>query len=159
MSALVAVFVSLAPIPVELGPAWASFTRAPANRLMRTEVDVGTLGFDSARNRPNFWLRRTIVRGVQHKEEVTWTDTESCAPARPLIASMRDIPVPKLAPVGSSKGPPIVLDGIAYSLRTDSDQGKLTMDTNIGTPLAGWIENALKVLDSCWTPATPQRTT
>lgn len=158
MPALVAAFVVFAPLPVELGPAWAQFSRAPAGRLIRTEVEIGTLGYDSTRKRPDFWLRRTVVRGVEHKEEVTWADTRTCAAARPLVASMRQIPVPKFAPIGSSDGPPVIIDGIAYSLRTYSDEGTLTAETNLGTPLATWVEGALKVLDSCWAKATPHRT-
>src|SRR5437764_4826526 len=117
MFILVAAFIAAAPIPVELGPAWAQFSRALARRLIKTDVEVGTLGYDSARKRPDFWLRRTVVRGVEHKTEVTWADTRTCAPARPLLASMRNIPVPKFAPIGTSKGPPVILDGIGYSLR------------------------------------------
>jgi hypothetical protein len=71
---------------------------------------------------------------------------------------MRNIPVPKFAPIGSSGGAPVIIDGIAYSLRSYSDEGTLTAETNLGTPLATWIEEALKVLDSCWTKATPHRT-
>ena len=55
---------------------------------------------------------------------------------------MRGIPVPRFAPIGSSKGPPIVLDGVSYSLRTYSDDGTLTEETNVGTPLAAWIDGA-----------------
>lgn len=158
MFMLVAAFVAVAPIPFELGPAWAQFSRAPAGRLIKTEVEVGTLGYDSARQRPDFWMRRTVVRGIEHKAEVTWTDTRTCAAERPLLASMRNIPVPKFAPIGSSKGPAVILGGIGYSLRTYSDEGTLTAETNLGTPLAAWIEGALTVLESCWTKATPHRT-
>ena len=158
MFILVAAFIAAAPILVELGPAWAQFSRALARRLIKTDVEVGTLGYDSARKRLDFWLRRTVVRGVEHQEEVTWADSRTCPAARPLLASMRNIPVPKFAPIGSPGGAPVIIDGIAYSLRTYSDEGTLTAETNLGTPLAAWIEGALKVLDSCWTKATPHRT-
>src|SRR4051794_1811299 len=158
MYVLVAASAALSQVPVELGFAWAQFSRAPAARLIRTEVEVGTLGYDSTRKRPDFWLRRTVVRGVEHKEEITWADSRTCAAARPVIASMREIPVPKFAPIGSSDGPPVILDGIAYSLRTYSDEGTLAAETNLGTPLAAWVEGALKALDSCWTKVQPRRT-
>jgi hypothetical protein len=157
MSLLVAAWLAGAPIPVELGPAWAVFSRAEPGHLREMKVEVGTLGHDRSRDRLDFWLRRTVVTGIDHRAQQTWADTRTCARARPLLASMRDIPVPKFAPVGSSKGPPVVLDGNAYSLRTYSDQGTLTAETNIGTPLADWIDRALMDLDSCWTNLSPQR--
>lgn len=148
----------VSPIPSNLGPAWAEFSRAPAARLTKTNVEVGTLGYDRQRARLDFWLRRTVTRGINQEEQIVWTDTRTCARARPLLASIRDIPVPKFAPIGSSKGPPVILDGIGYSLKTYSDDGMLTEGTNIGTPLAEWIEAALKTLEPCWGTRVPERT-
>ena len=150
--------LAVSAVPPELGPAWAEFRRAPAAHLIKTKVEIGTLGYDRQRGQLEFWLRRTVVSGTNEKEQVSWADTRSCVAAKPVIASMRDIPVPKFAPIGSSDGPPIVLDGIGYSLRTYSDQGTLTSETNVDTPLASWIEGALKALGSCWTRLVPQRT-
>jgi hypothetical protein len=147
-----------APIPAELGPAWAEFSRVPSTRMMKTQIDVGTLGYDRGRKQLDFWLRRRVTSGTKQQEEVTWADTRTCPAARRLLASMRDIPVPKFAPVGSSKGPPVILDGVGYSLRTYSDQGMLTDGTNVGTPLAVWIDSALKTLRPCWTARIPERT-
>jgi len=155
---MLAVLLGLSPVPVELGSAWAEFRRAPATHLTKTKIEIGTIGYDRNRGHLDFWLRRTVVSGVKQKEEVTWADTRTCVIARPLIASMRDIPVPKFAPIGSSEGPPIVLDGVGYSLRTYSDQGTLTAETNVDTPLASWIEGALEALGSCWTSSVPRRT-
>ena len=158
MTIILAAFVALVPIPLELGSAWAEFSRAPAGHLTKTKVEVGTLGYDRSRKRLDFWLRRTVVSGIERTEQVTWATTRTCAAARPALASMRDIPVPKFAPIGSSEGPPVVLDGIGYSLRSYSDQGTLTEETNVDTPLASWIEQTLKALDQCWTRVVPERT-
>src|SRR5687767_9869634 len=158
MTVLLAALLAAAPIPSELGPAWAEFSRAPALRLTRTKVEVGTLGMDEERRQLHFWLRRTVTTGTAQEEEVTWTDTRSCAAARPLLASMRDIPVPQFAPIGSSEGPPIVLDGVGYRLRTYSDHGMLTAETNVDTPVAAWIERALAELENCWGGRVPDRT-
>ncbi|GAA3894562.1 hypothetical protein GCM10022276_12130 [Sphingomonas limnosediminicola] len=156
MPLLLAVFVVMAPIPFELGPAWADFSRAPARHLIRTRVEVGTLGYDQGRKRLDFWLRRPVVSG-EHDEEIAWADTRTCAAARTLLASMRDIPVPKFAPISTSEGPPVIVDGISYRLRTYSDQGTLTAETNLGTPLAAWVNRALATLNSCWVRTAPQR--
>jgi hypothetical protein len=158
MSILIAALVAAAPTPADLGPAWAEFSRAPALRLTRTKVEVGTLGFDRSRNQLDFWLRRAVTSGAKQQQEVTWADTRTCPSARPLLASMREIPVPKFAPIGSPNASPITLDGISYSLRTYSDEGVLTAQTNVNTHLASWIESALSKLERCWGSHIPERT-
>jgi hypothetical protein len=158
MTILIATLLAAAPLSSAMGPAWAEFSRAPSRRATRTTVEVGTLGHDRNRQQLDFWLRRTVAAGPQQQEEVTWADTRTCAAARPLLASMRDIPVPRFAPIGSSEGPPMMLDGVQYALRTYSDHGMLTAQTNVNTPLATWVEGALAALDGCWTSRVPERT-
>jgi hypothetical protein len=158
MHILAAALLIASPVPPELGPAWAEFSRGDWGHGTHTEVEVGTLGFDKSRARLDFWLRRTVGGGVGRQEEVTWTETRTCGSARPLLASMRHIPVPKFAPIGSSKGPPIIVDGMSYALRTYSDDGMLSENTNLGTPLAAWIDGALATLEKCWSSRVPERT-
>jgi hypothetical protein len=158
MTFLIAMLVAAAPVPPSLGTSWAEFSRKPALRLTKTTVEVGTLGYDRSRKRLDFWLRRTVTTGVDAKEQVSWTDTRTCARARPTLASIREIPVPRFAPVGSTEGAPVVLDGVGYRLRTYSDHGTLTAETNVGTPLASWIDGALKGLEGCWGEKVPERT-
>ena len=155
---MIATLLAAAPILSELGPSWAEFSRNPALRLTKTRVEVGTLGYDDARRHLDFWLRRTVTSGPEQQEATTWADTRTCPSSRALLASMRDIPVPKFAPIGSSDGPPMTLDGIGYALRTYSDEGTLKAETNVGTPLATWIEGALGSLEGCWSSQTPSRT-
>lgn len=157
MMILLVVLLSSASVSSDLGIAWAEFSLAPALQLTKTRVEVGTLGYDGNRQHLDFWLRRTVISGSRQQEAITWTTTRTCGSARTLIASMRDIPVPKFAPVGSSEGPPMALDGTSYSLRTYSDDGMLAAQTNVGTPLASWIETALKVLEPCWDTRVPKR--
>jgi len=158
MTIILFALVAAAPIPSALGPAWAEFSRAPACCLTRTKVEVGTLGFDRDRHQLDFWLRRTVISGVKEKEVIGWADTRTCAAARPLLAGIRDIPVPKFAPIGTSSRSSVYIDGISFALRTYSDEGTLTAETNVNTPLASWIDSALKTLDSCWGDRVPERT-
>lgn len=158
MTILIATLLAGTPIPPQLEPSWAEFSRSPTAPITKTKVEVGTLGFDQGRQQLDFWLRRTVKTGVQQREEVTWADTRTCASARPLLASMRDIPVPRFAPVGSSGTPPITLDGVSYALRTYSDHGMLTAETNVGTPVAAWVDGALIALEGCWSSRVPERT-
>ena len=158
MTSLIAMLVAAASLPPSLGPSWAEFSRKPALRMTKTTVEVGTLGYDRTRKELDFWLRRTVTTGPDGKEQVGWADTRTCAPARSTLASIRDIPVPRFAPVGSSEGPPLMLDGVGYRLRTYSDHGTLTAETNVETPLASWIEGALVKLEGCWGDKVPERT-
>ena len=157
MTLLIAALLAAAPIPSELGPGWAEFSRSPSPSLTTTKVEVGTLGLDRERQQLDFWLRRTVTSGAEQREEVSWADTRSCAAARPLLASMREIPVPRFAPIGSSDGPPMTLDGTLYALRTYSDHGVLTAETNVNTPVAEWVEAALGALEGCWGGRVPER--
>ena len=149
------VLAAASAVPVELGFAWAEFSRAEMLRHVTTRVEVGTLGYDRARDRPDFWVRRTVttLRG----EQVSWIDARNCPAVRPALASMRSLPVPRFAPVGSSKGPPMYLDGNGYFLRSYSDDGMLTEETSLGTPLASWVEATLKALGPCWASTVPRR--
>lgn len=121
------------------------------------KVDVGTLGYDRSAQQLQFWLRRTITRDADQRQEVTWADTRTCASARPVLASIRDIPVPRFAPVGSSGTPALTLDGVSYTLCTYSDHGMLTAETNVNTPVATWIESAMRLLEGCWSSRVPTR--
>lgn len=145
-----------ATAPINLGPAWATISRRPALERVKTNVEIGTLGVDRERGQLDFWLRRTVTKSG--KDDISWADSRTCAAVRPAIARMRDLPVPKFAPPGFSEGPPLVLDGVAYSLRTYSDEGELTAVTNVETPLAQWVEESFKALNSCWTSTVPKRT-
>lgn len=155
MTPVVLWLAALANPSVELGPAWAEFSRSPALKREKTTVEIGTLGFDRARGELRFWLRRTVSR--HGKEQVMWADSGTCPALRAALAAMRDLPVSRFAPPGFSRGRSIIMDGIGYSLRSYSDEGSLTMNTNVGTPLASWVDNTLQALSPCWTATIPKR--
>jgi hypothetical protein len=145
----------LAAHPVDLGPAWAEFSRKPALKREKTVVGIGTLGFDRRRSQLDFWLRRTVTaNGI---EKVAWADSRTCPAVRPMIAAMRELPVARFAPPGFSEGSPLIMDGVCYSLHSYSDDGSLTVSTNVGTPLASWVEASLERLGPCWTSTIPKR--
>lgn len=145
-----------AALPVELGPAWAEFTSDPQLMSIDTRVEIGTRGYDNDRRQQHFWVRRTVT--IEGVSKVTWTDSRSCPAVWEVLAEMRDLPVPRYVPVGISDGPPIYLDGTLYTLRTYSDEGEIAVETNEGTPLAAWVNASLDVLEECWGPTVPQRT-
>jgi hypothetical protein len=46
------------------------------------------------------------------------------------------------------------MDGTGYSLRapTGFANGTLTITSNVGSPLAAWIDGAFRTLEPCWSP-------
>ena len=157
MAAMIALLIAAAapPLPSELAHAWAEFSRKPALQRIQSTVEIGTLGLDRRRNQLDFWLRR--VRVVRGRETIGWTDSRTCPAVRPAIAALRQLPVPPVAPPGLSTGGDIILDGIGYSLRAPTDSGEITIRSNIGTPLADWIEATSKALEPCWRSTVPRR--
>jgi len=56
---------------------------------------------------------------------------------------------------GDGDGGSIILDGITYVLTTPTNfpDGKMTISSNEGSPLATWVNNAFKALEPCWAKA------
>jgi hypothetical protein len=71
------------------------------------------------------------------------------------LRSLRDLPMPRPNVPLLDEGPVIVTaDGTGYSLTIPvaypgAIPQDLTLTSNIGTPLAAWVEDALAALDSC----------
>jgi hypothetical protein len=154
MTLLLLPLAALASTPEELGPSWAEFSREPSMQHETTKVEIGTLGREQG-GRLAFWLRRTVTtdQGVN----VGWASSRTCPAVYPALVALRALPVPRFAPPGLSAGPPIVMDGISYSIRAWSDEGQIEAETNVGTSLAGWVEGTLASLRPCWTARLPQR--
>ena len=143
------------PLPPQLGPAWGEFSRSPALQRTRTTVEIGTLGSDRRGGPLQYWLRRTVVE--RWVETVSWTDTRRCAAVRPALRAMAELAPPRFAPPGMGPAGPIVMDGVGYRLRAPSQYGGIAIDSNVGTPLAQWVDSTLGALRSCWTTKVPER--
>ena len=156
VTALLLTALAAAVLPTELGPAWAEFTSDPQLTSIDTRIEIGARGYDSDRRQLDFWLRRTVT--VDGVSTVTWTDSRRCPVVWEVLVGMRDLPVPRFAPAGVSEGPPLYVDGTLYTLRTYSNEGEIAVEANEGTPLAGWVESSLNVLENCWETTIPQRT-
>ena len=158
---LLAFAAAQAAIPTELGPAWAEFSRQPALERIKETVEIGTLGRERSTGKLRYWLRYTRTgNGV---EQVRWADSATCTAVRQVLEDMREIETPQLNPPGvvPNQRISITVDGVGYLLRapaTFGDRtGNLTMSSNIGTPLADWVEASVKRLENCWTEVQPKR--
>lgn len=148
-------FMSATP-QSELPRQWAQFSRAgQLNHITETiEVATGDRGQDNAFR---YILRRT-KRTLNGDSQIAWADSATCPEVRSVIASMRDIPVPSLAPYGlPGEARSITMDGTLYSLAAPSsdNMGKIAISSNVGSPLASWVDASLEQLASCWTATAP----
>ena len=148
--------LAAAALPASLGPAWAEFSSDPQLFSVETRVEIGTRGYDSERRQLDFWMRRTVT--TRDVPVVTWAESRSCPAVWDVLARMRDLPVPRFAPMGVTRGPQLPMDGTIFALRTYSDGGEIVVQTNEGTPLAEWVEASLAILEPCWGSTIPQRT-
>lgn len=144
--ALLAATADQAPLPMQ----WAQFSRSPALRGVSETVDVAT--GNRVSNEFPYRLRLTIYP-KQGEPTVKWTNSAACPAARVVVASMTSIKMPSPAPYGVPGGSQsITVDGTQYSLTAPSsdNMGKITISSNVDSPLAAWIDASLKQLAPCW---------
>jgi hypothetical protein len=155
MLAFLLAFMNSAAQP-ELPRQWAQFSRSGALSHVSETVDVAT--GDKGTN-PDFrYILRLTKRSLGADPQIAWADSATCPAVRSVIAGMRNIRMPSAAPYGlPGETRSITLDGTLSSLTAPSsdNMGKLTISSNIGSPLASWIGASLKQLEPCWTKAAP----
>ncbi|WHU01330.1 hypothetical protein [Sphingomonas sp. NIBR02145] len=139
------------PALSDLPRQWAQFSRTGALNHISENIDIAT-GDRGTDAEFRYILRRT-KNSLNAVPEIAWADSATCPAVRSVIASMRKIQVPSPAPYGlEDKSTALTLDGTGYSLTAPSsdNMGKLTISSNIGTPLAAWVDTSLKQLEACW---------
>ena len=135
----------------ELPRQWAQFSRSGHGR---ETVDIAT--GDRVKKADFRYTLRLTKRSLGADPETAWADSATCPAVQSVIVSMRNIQMPSPAPHGRwSDSMPITLDGTLYSLTAPSsdNMGELTISSNVGSPLASWIDASFKHLESCWTTA------
>ncbi len=138
-----------------------TFSAHPELRRVTTQVEVGFLP-DMA-GASQYWFRKTVTPDGGKIVETAWTDTRSCPAARPLLENLArlEAPHPHLPGLDGNNDIAITMDGVTYRLDADSAPpfggGRLVLRTNVGTPLAQWVESALTGLAACWKPTPPDR--
>ena len=95
MTALFFSAIASAALPIELGPAWAEFSSDASNFSIETRIEIGTRGYDDDRGQLDFWLRRTVT--TRDVPVVSWTDSRTCPAVCDILASLRNLPVPRFA--------------------------------------------------------------
>jgi hypothetical protein len=111
------------------------------------------------RNRElNVWSLRRTVTDRRGASPATYTDTSACPAVLPILQAVEslELPRPNLHGFGDELEV-ITMDGAEYTLTTSAPYGgndsDLTVRSNVGTPLARWIDAALTALEPCWRTA------
>lgn len=142
--------VAQAPLPLQ----WAQFGRSGALSGVTETVDVAT---GKRKGEADFPYRLRFTKTLSGgAPQVRWAESAACPAVRAVIASMRNIKMPSPAPYGMPGGSmEVIVDGTGYFITAPSSDigGKLTISSNIGSPLALWIDASFKRLAPCWTTA------
>lgn len=99
---------------------------------------------------------------------LAWADSRTCSGLVDSVVAIEDLQLPTLSvPIfGRQDIPLLTLDGIGYELRSqmslwDDHGGYDTLiSSNVGTPLADWVESFRSTVEPCWTsdqPPIPER--
>jgi hypothetical protein len=97
--------------------------------------------------------RADHFRSGRTKGEPASATSRSCPAIREIVASMPNIPLPRPAPYGlNNVDRGTIFDGNSYKLQvpTNYPNSQMTIVSNVGSPLAAWVDGALKKLEPCW---------
>ena len=126
-----------------------SFSRSPALARTSEEVCVRRAGKPG-----EFSLRRTSTnaRGVVSD---SLTSTGACPGVLKQLQALEELGLPQVdLPAFGNQVEVITLDGVGYQLTAPAlyggDMSSIVVQSNIGTPLARWIDETFRALAPCW---------
>lgn len=156
MLTVMAIVLQIAAPPIDpfADRAWGHFSRSPTLEHRTETVDIGTDG--NAGGVVQYKLRLT-QRFRDGSLTRVWADSRSCPAVHMVMARLRALKPPAIVPPGLGPAPTeILVDGIGYGLTMPvEDQlglSRMTWTSDVGTPLADWVEDSLARLKSCWRP-------
>lgn len=139
--------------------AFAHFSRAPALAHSSETVDVALVRAPYSTAPPAYTMRLTRRR-FQQPDAIFWADSRTCPALRPVLDALRAVVAPHPQVPGIDPYGDIILDGVGYRLKTmarfpNGQDGDLSYSSNVGTPLAAWIDRSLAALARCWSATAP----
>jgi hypothetical protein len=161
MSIVLAAF-ALAAQPAEAPPRLGllRFSVVPARRRGSAVVDVGRIPPD--RGLHHFSFRRTAPN-ADRPSPTRYANTITCPAARAPLEALEDLALPGIdVPAIGREPTEIILDGADYRIagrvvHADGQPGEFELSSNVGSPLARWIDSMMAALEPCWQadPAAP----
>ena len=152
MIALAALLLTGSGASVVSQDGWGTFSARGARSRIEISVVVGTK--DAGENPLVYWFRQTIKKPGQPRRTFQ-VNTEQCPGMLRLFRAVRDLPAPQLRPpLADDEDLIITADGVGYSLSmpaaySSASSGDMMLTSNVGTPLAAWIDAALEQLATC----------
>lgn len=154
MIAVLAIVLEAAvPTPdVFASRAWGRFSRGPALAGDDETVEIALDG--STGNRPEYKLRLTRQSPGRPAERL-WTNSRTCPAVRVVLERLRALTPPPIVPLGfEPQSQEVIVDGIGYSLTAPLadpfGRAKITWTSNMGSPVAAWVDDSLIRLKPCW---------
>jgi hypothetical protein len=129
--------------------AWAQLLSSETRVRSTTTVDF-IIPDRAARERGEHTVR--IIRKQEGAVEVRRATSTTCPAVSDAVSSFRTVPMPQ--PQFPDQGTKDVRDGRTYIVRFDArygddDAGVVELSSNMGTPLADWVDKLLAKLGSC----------
>jgi hypothetical protein len=155
--AAVAAPAEAAPIPPDFTQLWtfATFTAAPAFEPTAIRVKLGT--FQAGEG--VYWIVRDRVnREKEHSGPVEFTNSTLCPKVLPQLRRLEDLDMPAPDVPGMGRDADIIImDGVSYTLQgssrhADGQPGDYSIESNVGSPLARWVDGMDAALEGCWRP-------
>jgi hypothetical protein len=136
---------------------FATYTAYASFQPGRIQVDIGTTG-GVGPDRRYWFIRSPRDRGGKRIGRSDYTSSTLCPQAMAKLRDLEhlDMPRPDVPGTGDEETV-IVLDGVLYTLRgwarhADGQLGEYSIESNVGSPLARWIDSMSDALEQCWRP-------
>ena len=153
MLLMLAVLQTAVPLP-PLPRRWAQFSRAGALNHITETVEIAT-GDQGASN--DFPYRLRLIKNSTEGSEVWMADSENCPVIHDVVQSMKGVKMPAFAPYGMPGQPTTsMFDVTGYSLsgRASDISGEVTINSNVRSSIAMWIDASFVQLAPCWKKAS-----
>jgi hypothetical protein len=151
MPLMTSVLLALAPPAPLMDCGTLRFSVSPA--MAGGSQQVGVCRDRNGRPGEVLLQRTTTRRGGS--AVISYASTRSCPAARRQLEALEDLPLPHPDVPGIGDETRIMtLDGASYRLEGEALYGpnsaEMRVESNVGTPLAHWIDATLAALMPCW---------
>lgn len=151
---LAAALVQAAPDPFADGAFLRIRVDAALSRRSR-RIDV------VARSVPDHGIRFLFRRTGSDNTPDDWATGETCPAAIDRLEALARValPAPEIPGVGP-RPTRIIVDGATYTVdvhavHPDGQGGDLRVTSNVGSPIARWVDALALALEPCWQPVRP----
>lgn len=133
-------------------PGFAQFQRSRSLIYITETVDISA--YRDERLNLEYKVRYHWSQQLSPRHIEAVVKSTDCPAIRQIVTTMAKLQMPQPLPIVDSKLPPTIMDGNYYELTAPSSfsNGRLSITSNVGTPLATWVEDALAALQPCLPP-------